>query len=278
MQLRSWISIVVAAALAVVAAVTPALAHAAASCGPRGYAYAGLQARRTAFGVSATLTAAAAPLVQSGHVAGWVGVGAPGEGPHDTDEWLQIGLNTIAGQPAKLYYETAQPWGIRYAELASDIPASRRYQVAVLEMAHRPDVWRVWVNGRPASEPIWLPQSHGTLTAMAIAESWDGGLPACNRYEYSFGHVSLAGAPGGSWTRFRRAAATVMQDPGSRVVPAVNGFVAVTAPAPPPLPRVPVRPPVDAQTASPGTAPADPTQAATPATALPLAQLRRLDP
>ena len=31
----------------------------------------------------------------SSHVAGWVGVGGPGLGPHGEDEWLQVGLATF---------------------------------------------------------------------------------------------------------------------------------------------------------------------------------------
>src|SRR5262245_60319708 len=96
---------------------SPALASAK-GCGPRGYAYAGLQSPGSAYGVSATLAAVARPLVERGHVAAWVGVGAPGQGPGGADEWLQIGLNMIAGNAAKLYYEVASPaTGLRYFEL-----------------------------------------------------------------------------------------------------------------------------------------------------------------
>jgi hypothetical protein len=84
----------------------------------------------------------------------------------------------------------------------------------VLETARHANVWRVWVDGRPVSSPIWLPQSHGRLTPIAIAESFDGGAPACNRYAYSFRGVSLAGRPGGAWSRLHKAAAQVMQDRG----------------------------------------------------------------
>ena len=198
---RSRAFILLSAALAVTAAAATPARPAAKGCGPRGYSYAGLQSPRNAFGVAGTLSATASPLVQRGHVAGWVGVGAPGEGPQGTDEWLQVGLNTIAGNSAKLYYEIARPTGIKYVELASDVPPGRSYHVAVLETARHANTWRVWVDGRPASRPIWLPQSHGRLTPMALAESWDDGAPACNRYAYSFGAVSLAGRPGGEWSR-----------------------------------------------------------------------------
>jgi hypothetical protein len=233
MKLARWLSAVVAVIGAVALTPSPAV-PASKGCGLRGYAYAGLQSDRQAFGVAATLTALADPLVERGHVAAWVGVGAPGQGPHGTDEWLQVGLNRIAGHDPKLYYEVARAGRMRYVELDTDVSPGRRAEVAVLEMAGRQDVWRVWVDGRPASKPIYLPRSHSRLTPMAIAENWDGGVPACNRYKYRFRDVSLAGRPGGSWTRFRTAQAEVMQDAGYRILPTpTDGFVAVTAPPPP---------------------------------------------
>ena len=143
--------------------------------------------------MTATLTRSRSS-VERGHVAAWVGVGAPGEGPRGTNEWLQIGLNRIAGRDARLYYEIVQPWGTRYVELGRNISAGRRIQVSVLEMARRRDVWRVWVDARPASKPIYLPASHHRLTPMAMAENWDGGKPTCNRNKYRFAVSRLRGA------------------------------------------------------------------------------------
>jgi hypothetical protein len=232
MRIARWLSAIVAMVGAAVVA-QPAV-PASKGCGLRGYAYAGLQSDRDAFGVTATLTALADPLVERGHVAAWVGVGAPGEGPKGTDEWLQVGLNRIAGRDAKLYYEVAGPSGMRYVELENAASAGPSVDVAVLEVAGRRDVWRVWVDGRPASKPIYLPRSHSRLTPMAIAENWDGGVPTCNRYKYRFRSVSLAGSPGGAWTPFRTTQAEVMQDAGYRILPSpTGGFVAVTAPPPP---------------------------------------------
>src|SRR5205823_13691537 len=90
------------------AAFSVAPAAQAAGCGPRGYAWAGLEVAGTAgHGIGATLTSVATPVVQHGHVAGWVGVGGPSEGPGGTAEWLQVGLNTPSqvGGRQKLYYE-----------------------------------------------------------------------------------------------------------------------------------------------------------------------------
>jgi len=219
-----------ALALALAGLTTSTAGAAARSCGARGYAYAGVMAQGGVYGVSANVAALARPLVERGHVAAWVGVGAPGQGPGGTDEWLQIGLNMIAGNAAKLYYEVAAPAnGIRYFELASNVPAGRHYDIEVLEMHGRRDTWRVWLNGSPASPPIWLPGSHARLTPMAIAENFDGGAPSCNRYEYSFRRLELASSPGGGWSALHRRNASVLQDRGYQVVPAnSNGFDART--------------------------------------------------
>ena len=197
-------------------------------CGPHGYSYAGFARASAGYGVSASLNALGQPLVQRGHVAAWVGVGGPGEGPNGTDEWLQAGLNRVAGSSSKLYYEIARPGlSARYVELASDVPAGRPHRVAVLEMAGKPGVWRVWLDGRPASAPLYLRGSHQRLSPMAIAENWDAQTPACNRYEYSFRHVAVAGGPGGSWQPF--AGAELMQDPGFHVTRGPDGsFVAAS--------------------------------------------------
>jgi hypothetical protein len=74
--------------------------------------------------------------------------------------------------------------------------------VAVLEIPHRPNWWRVWQGDRPASRPIWLPDSNDRWLPIATAESWDGGTGgACNSFLYDFHHVQIAHAPGGHWRR-----------------------------------------------------------------------------
>jgi hypothetical protein len=223
-----WVS-VLAATLAVPCAVlTPAATSAAKGCGQRGYAYAGVQSSASSNGISATVTAVAQPVVERGHVAAWVGVGSTDEGPGGAAEWLQVGLNSEPGTPSRLYYEITRPsQDPQYVELASEVAVGTQHRVAVLEQAGRPGVWRVWVDGRPASAPISLPASHQRLTPMAIAESWDGGAPACNRYAYRFDRVSLAAAAGGSWQTL--AHPDVLVDPGYRVVRSTDaGFLALT--------------------------------------------------
>jgi hypothetical protein len=64
---------------------------------------------------------------------------------------------------------------------------------------------------------------------MAMAENQGGGVPSCNRFQYRFDQVALAGTPGGAWVPFRHAQADVLEDPGARLVPlATNGFLAGT--------------------------------------------------
>lgn len=200
-----------------VAAWTVAPAQAGAGCGNSGYAYAGVQSSQAGHGISAVLTALTTPTVESGHVAGWVGVGAPGEGPGGSDEWIQVGLNSRPDTGNTLYYEVVRPGSeVEYAEIATDVPTGRPFRVAVLETSSLPGAWRVWVDGQPVTPPLWL--GGGTeLTPMAMGESWGGGRSVCNGYGYRFARVSIAGARGGSW---RLAGdSTVLQDPGYRVVP-----------------------------------------------------------
>jgi hypothetical protein len=208
-------------------------AFAGTPCGPSGYAYAGLQSLQNGHGISARLTALGTPAVESGHVAGWVGVGAPGEGPGGSDEWIQVGLNSLPGTGNTLYYEVTRPYaGTQYVEVARDIPTGKAVKLAVVEVAGRPNSWQVRVDGRSVSPAIELQGSRLRLTPMAMAESWDGGRPACNRYAYKYEQVSLATAPGGSW---RAAGSTaVLQDPGYRVArTTASSFVAsATRPLP----------------------------------------------
>jgi hypothetical protein len=198
------------------AACTVTTARADAPCGPRGFAYAGIQSDTNGHGISAVLTALTTPAVESGHVAGWVGVGGPGEGPGGTNKWIQVGLNRMPDTGNTLYYELMRPGsGASYEKVATDVPTGQQFRVAVLETASTPGAWRVWVDGRPVTPPIWL-GSGSRLTPMAMGESWDGGHAACNRFSYRFARVSIAAARGGSWQPTRDA--TLRQDPGYRVV------------------------------------------------------------
>jgi hypothetical protein len=196
------------AAVAVLACLGAAPAAAAPRCAKPGYSYGGLVGVEPTRGVSATITAVSAPLVESGHVAGWIGVA--GGGAAAPTEWLQVGLNAVPGTRSRLYYESRSPGeGVRYVELDADVPVARSLRVRVLKSE---GAWRVWVDGESASGAIALP--HDGLSALALAESWDGGTVGCNRAAYRFD--GLATAETGGWRRF--TAAELLADQGHRVV------------------------------------------------------------
>jgi hypothetical protein len=204
---------------------SPPEAAALEPCGKRGYSYAGFQSADRGHGVRATLVALAKPQVRNGHVAAWVGIGGVGLGPNGGDQWLQIGLSAFNGTGSNLYYEvTTGGAAPRYHELAANVAPGRRQRVAVLEVAQRPDWWRVWLNGKPASKPIHLPGSSGRFEPIATAETWDGGTRVCNRFKYRFEGLAVAGARGGSWRPFVHAHR--FEDRGYRVTTSRSSFVA----------------------------------------------------
>ena len=212
--------------LAIAAVATVALGGAARAlaCGNNGgYSYAGVGAAGSADGISALISPLDAFSVVNGHVAGWVGVGGPGEGPNGTDEWLQVGY---AGFPSILgsdiYYEVALPGRFpTYHQVSAGLGVGTVTKVTVLEMHARPNYWRVWVNHRAVSPPIYLPGSDHRWSPIATAESWDGGYGgACNTFLYRFRHVSIAHARGGGWHQLTRgypirSAATRIQHTGT---------------------------------------------------------------
>jgi hypothetical protein len=222
MRLLVVVAAAVSAALLSAVSVVPASAESA--CGRSGYSYAGLQAIRPAHGVKAQVVAVRNPYVENGHVAAWVGVGGAGQGKSGTDAWVQVGLSAFNGSAGALYYEINRPGvGPRYTRVLSDVPEGSRHRIAVLEVYRRPGWWRVWVDGRPVSDPVFLPGSHKRWHPIATAETWDGGRPVCNLFMYRFDRLKVAG-PGGAWRRFVRGHR--FQDPGYRVVGAKRGFLA----------------------------------------------------
>ena len=197
----------------------------ASACGQNGYSYAGLGAPVTGSGISAIITPLGPFSIANGHVAGWVGVGGPGMGPHGTDEWLQIGLSGFPGLYSDIYYEVARPGHYpAYHEVMANPPSGVPYRFAVLE--DRPNVWRVWLNGKPVSPSIYLPQSHGQFMPIATAEAWDGGTGgACNNFLYSFQKVKIAHKPRGLFHSFTggykiKSAKATMQRSGTTFIAA----------------------------------------------------------
>src|SRR5262245_36923466 len=160
-----------------------------ASCatGNNGYTYAGSQSTSAGHGVRAIITATRTPTVAAGHVAGWVGVGGPGQGPNGTDEWVQVGLASMPGMPSVLYAEITRPGRSPDCQLREDeVPTGASRDVAVLEIGRRPGWWRIWVSGNPATGPIHLRGSSGRWAPISTAESWNGGEPTCNRFGFRF--------------------------------------------------------------------------------------------
>jgi hypothetical protein len=197
-----------------------------------GYTYAGLVGSKGPLGITATLTALEAPLVEQGHVAAWVGVGGANEGPDGTAEWLQVGLNSGTGTGNRLYYEYARPGrDVTYVQLAARVPIGRPVRVAVLHCAAGRDLWRVWLDGRPVSEAISLPGSAGRLTPVATAENYDGETAGTvNTFSYSLTGIKVATAAGGPWRPF--TAARLLQNGGVRTIRSTLGsFAATSVPA-----------------------------------------------
>src|SRR6266849_2123494 len=139
------------------------------ACGTGGYSYAGVASASHAYGIGATVTPLAGFNILSGHVAGWVGVGGPGQGVNGADEWLQVGFSGFPELTGNdLYYELQLPGKEpTYHQLATDLPLGKPARIAVLEMHNRPNMWRVWVNGSAASQPIYLAGSHHRWSPIA---------------------------------------------------------------------------------------------------------------
>lgn len=238
MRVRISLGAVVLAAIgaaALVGASSPATASRSGCVGAsgNGYTYAGHQATHRGHGVRATVTPLRVPDVAAGHVAGWVGVGGPGQGPDGEDMWMQVGLAAMPGLGLMSYVEITRPrTGSQFVLVEQGLAAGRPHHLAVLEMSGRKGWWRAWVDGRPVSEPMHLPGSSGRWAPIATAESWNGGGGgACNVYAFRFERVSVSYGGGGSWRPL--VSAYTFLDSGNRVrrlsaAPAVGGVYART--------------------------------------------------
>jgi hypothetical protein len=215
-----------AAALAIACFVTcvwPADAQPATAAGSAGgtaraagYAYAGYQATGKAYGVRAVIAAVGPPIVSGGHVAGWIGLGGPGQGPGGTDMWIQAGLASVPGMGTFLYTEIVSPYrSHQVLQLEHNVLPGEERLIAVVEMARRPGHWRIWVNGRPVTAPIALPGSSGRWAPIATAESRRGRGGASNSFAVRFEGVSVALRRGGGWAPFERGHR--FSDRGSRL-------------------------------------------------------------
>jgi len=190
---------------ALVGAATNADAERACVSGTRdgGYAYAGQQASHRGHGVRATIALSRTPNVEAGHVAGWVGVGGPGQGPNGEDEWLQAGIASLPGMDPLVYVEIARPGTApEFVTVAEGVATRESHDLAVLEISRRPGWWRAWVDGRAVTEPVRLRGSSGRWAPIATAESWNAGTAACNSFGFRFERVSVSYGRGGSWRPF----------------------------------------------------------------------------
>ena len=102
-----------------------------------------------------------------------------------------------------VYAEVTRPGrDASFLPLHEDVAVGESHRLAVLEMNGRPGVWRVWLDGRPVTDPIPLPGSHRRWEPLATAESWNGGVATCNGFGFRFERVGVARSLGGSWQPF----------------------------------------------------------------------------
>jgi len=164
------------------------------------YDYAGAQDVRPGSGIRARIRAVAQPRVPAGHVAGWLGVGGPGQGPNRSTEWLQAGYSAVVDWPQQIYYEVTLPnKATRYHTIKAALSAGETHVLAVIEVKGRLGSWQVLLDNKPVSPVIALPGSHGRFAPQALAETFNADRRRCNHYAYSFGEIRVARAPGGSW-------------------------------------------------------------------------------
>jgi hypothetical protein len=210
MRITALFVTVCAVAVAAIAAVTypRAAAASATGCGSgsngsAGYAYAGHQSSVTSHGVRATITPTMRPSIATGHVAGWIGVGGPKQGPNGETMWLQTGVAGIPGLGLVVYAEITRPGADpQFVSLVDHVEPGQSFRLAVLEISKRPNHWRIWLNGRPMTAPIHLPGSAMRWKPIATGESFNGSSNSCNAFAFRFERVGVAGAMGGSWKTF----------------------------------------------------------------------------
>ena len=182
------------------------------SCGNPGYSYAGLVTSKQMKGVRATITAPVAPQVESGDVSGWIGVGrVTGPGKRGV---LRVGLLAQADNTLQLYYEVRRTSGwVRH--LGPVVNPGERHFVKAVRSYKNVRRWRVVIDGHQIGAALKLGNGWKWARAAATAESWDGGAPSCNHFQYVFGRIKVKSTRG--WKRVHGR--QVIQDPGYKVLP-----------------------------------------------------------
>ena len=139
------------------------------SHGSAGYAYAGFESAKVSSGVRATIAPLRAPTVQAGHAAAWIGVGGKSAGRSGETMWLQVGIAALPNTPPMVYAEIVRAGRDPvFVPLLQNVQVGDRHRLAVLEMNRRPGVWRVWVDGKPATDPIVVTSSSRFSVWFAI--------------------------------------------------------------------------------------------------------------
>jgi hypothetical protein len=204
-RVRRPLALLVGVSLIAVLVGASATATAGPSCGssPSGYSYAGHQSDTTGHGVRATIELTRSPSIAAGHVAGWVGVGGPGQGANGGDAWIQAGIASLPGMDPFIYAEvTREGRDPEFTLIEEGVAVGRAHRFAVLEVAGRPGWWKVWVDGQAVTQPVLLRGSSGGWAPIATAESWSGGESRCNRFAFRFERVSVTQGGGGAWRPF----------------------------------------------------------------------------
>ena len=167
------------------------------------YSYAGHQASSRGHGIRAAIALTRAPEVSAGHVAGWVGVGGPGQGARGGDAWIQAGIASLRGLGTVLYAEIKREGQQSELVLADEsVAVGRPYRIAVLEVAGRPGWWRISVDGTSVTKPIRMRGTSGRWAPIATAESWNAGTSECNAFGFRFDRVAVAYGARGLWHPF----------------------------------------------------------------------------
>ena len=120
--------------------------------------------RDVAHGVRATITPTVQANVAAGHVAGWIGVGGPGQGAAARRCWLQVGVASMPDTPAMIYAEiTRSGKDPVFVHSSSGVAVGESHHVAVMEMSGRPNYWRVWLDGDRRDQADSARELHETV-------------------------------------------------------------------------------------------------------------------